>query len=130
MRVRIMGLMALLVPSAAFAHHSFAMFDMQQDLELKGVAKSFSWESPHSWLQVMVKNASGTPVEWSIEMGAPNMLYKRGLRAASVKAGDGVTLVVHPLRDGRPGGSLVSVVLADGTKLQMGGGAGSPAVAK
>ncbi len=130
MLVRIMGVMALLVASVAFAHHSFAMFNMQQDLELQGVAKSFSWESPHSWLQVMVKDASGQPVEWSIEMGAPNMLYKRGLRAASVKAGDKVTLVVHPLRDGRPGGSLVSVVLADGSKLQMGGGAGSPAAAK
>jgi hypothetical protein len=130
MLVRIMGLVVLLASSAAFAHHSFAMFNMQQDLELQGVAKSFTWESPHSWLQVLVKNPSGTPVEWSIEMGAPNMLYKRGLRAASVKAGDAVTLVVHPLRDGRHGGSLVSVVLADGTKLQMGGGAGSPAAGK
>jgi hypothetical protein len=58
------------------------------------------------------------------------MLYNRGLRPASVKAGDAVTLVVHPLRDGRHGGSLVSVTLADGTKLQMQGGAGSPAAAK
>jgi hypothetical protein len=130
MLARLMGLMVLVAPSVAFAHHSFAMFNMQQDLELQGVAKSFTWQSPHSWLQVLVKNASGKPVEWSIEMGAPNMLYKRGLRAASVKTGDAVTLVVHPLRDGRPGGSLVSVVLADGTKLQMGGGAGSPAVVK
>jgi hypothetical protein len=130
MLARLMGLMVLLASSVAFAHHSFAMFNMQQDLELQGVAKSFTWQSPHSWLQVLVKNASGKPVEWSIEMGAPNMLYKRGLRAASVKTGDAVTLVVHPLRDGRPGGSLVSVVLTDGTKLQMGGGAGSPAVVK
>jgi hypothetical protein len=125
-----MGLMLLLASGAAFAHHSFAMFNMQQDLQLQGVARSFTWESPHSWLQLLVKNVGGKPVEWSIEMGAPNMLYKRGLRAASVKAGDAVTLVVHPLRDGRPGGSLVSIVLADGTKLQMGGGAGSPASVK
>jgi Family of unknown function (DUF6152) len=130
MLVRIMGLMVLLAASVAFAHHSFAMFNMQQDLVLQGVAKSFAWQSPHSWLQVLVKNASGKPIEWSIEMGAPNMLYKRGLRAASVKTGDAVTLVVHPLRDGRPGGSLVSVVLANGTKLQVGGGAGSPAAVK
>jgi hypothetical protein len=130
MLVRIMGLMALIASGVAFAHHSFAMFNMQQDLELQGVAKSFSWQSPHSWLQILVKNASGNPVEWSIEMGAPNMLYKHGLRAGSVKAGDALTLVVHPLRDGRPGGSLVSAVLANGAKLQMGGGAGSPAVVK
>jgi hypothetical protein len=124
-------LLALLgVWATAFAHHSFAMFDMQQDLPLHGVVKSFSWESPHSWLQVMVQNGSGTPVEWSIEMGAPGMLYKRGLRASSMKPGDALTVVVHPLRDGRAGGSLVAVVLADGTKLEMGGGAGSPAPGK
>jgi len=58
------------------------------------------------------------------------MLYKRGLNATSVKPGDALFVVVHPLRDGRAGGSLVSVVLADGRKLQMGGGAGSPAPAK
>lgn len=120
MSVRIVGLAMLFASRVALAHHSFAMFDMQHDLDLRGVAKSFTWQSPHSWLQVMVKNANGTPVEWSIEMGAPIMLYKTGMRAASVKAGDVVSMVVHPLRDGRPGGSLVSVVLADGRKLDVG----------
>src|SRR5580658_5741999 len=38
MLVRIMGLMVLLAASVAFAHHSFAMFNMQQDLVLQGVA--------------------------------------------------------------------------------------------
>ncbi|HTY94924.1 MAG TPA: DUF6152 family protein [Steroidobacteraceae bacterium] len=130
MLARMIVLVLLAAPGAAMAHHSFAMFDMQKDLELRGVASSFLWESPHSWLQVMVTDAGAAPTEWSIEMGAPGALYKRGLRATSVKAGDKLTLVVHPLRDGRPGGSLVSVILADGTKVQIGGGAGTPAGAK
>jgi hypothetical protein len=127
---RFLGFVLLIVSTTAFAHHSFAMFDMQKDLELHGVAKSFTWESPHTWLQLMVTNSSGTPVEWSIETGAPNVLYKRGFRPTSVQAGDGVTVVVHPLRDGRPGGSLVSAILRDGTKLEVGGGTGSRAVPK
>lgn len=130
MRTKILVLAFLAASGSASAHHSFAMFDMQMDLELRAVARSYTWESPHSWLQVMVSDAGAAPVEWSIEMGAPGALYKRGLRAASVKAGDKLTLVVHPLRDGRPGGSLVSVILADGTKVQIGGGAGSPASSK
>lgn len=122
--------LVLLVPVAASAHHSFAMFDMQKDVELKGVAKSFTWESPHTWLQVVLNGPDQSKTEYSIEMGAPNMLYRRGLRPGSVKAGDRLTLVVHPLRDGRPGGSLVSVTLADGTTRTIGGGAGSPAATK
>jgi Family of unknown function (DUF6152) len=130
MLARISLWVLLAVPAAACAHHSFAMFDMQKDLELRGVARSFTWQSPHSWLQVVVPDASASGTEWSIEMGAPGVLYKRGLRATSVKPGDKLTVVVHPLRDGRPGGSLVSVLLADGTKVEIGGGAGSPASPK
>jgi hypothetical protein len=126
-----MIVVALLAASAtASAHHSFAMFDMQKDLELQGVARGFTWESPHSWLEIMVTPSGASPTQWSVEMGSPSLLYKRGLRATSVKSGDKLTVVVHPLRDGRSGGSLVSVVLADGTKITMGGGAGSPASQK
>ncbi len=130
MRVRYIAWVLLTATATASAHHSFAMFDMQKDLELRGVASSFTWESPHSWLQVVVQDPNPSPTEWSVEMGAPSMLYRRGLRPTSVKAGDRLTLVVHPLRDGRPGGSLVSVILADGRKLEIGGGAGSPAPVK
>lgn len=130
MPVRIIALVLLAASATASAHHSFAMFDMQKDLQLQGVARSFTWESPHTWLQVMVADSGASPTEWSIEMGAPNVLYKRGLRASSVKPGDKVMVVIHPLRDGRPGGSLVSVTLADGTQLTIGGGAGSPARSK
>ncbi len=111
--------LALLAASpAAFAHHSFAMFDMQKEVSLDGTVKSFQWSSPHSWLEVMVHTPSGDDVEWSIEMGAPSSLYRHGWRQTSVKQGDKVTVVVHPLRDGRPGGSLVSVTLPDGKQLR------------
>ena len=35
----------------------------------------------------------------------------------ALKAGDRFTVTMHPLRDGRPAGSLVDVILADGTKI-------------
>jgi hypothetical protein len=34
-----------------------------------------------------------------------------------LKPGDQITVITHPLRDGRNGGSLVSVKLADGTRI-------------
>ena len=116
-----------MLPLVAAAHHSFAMFDMQKDLTLKGTVKSFQWQSPHTWLQVQVADGVGQSVEWSLEMGAPGMLYRNGWRQKSVKPGDKVTVVVHPLRDGRPGGSVVSAILADGTHVGQSGGGPIPA---
>jgi hypothetical protein len=112
-----------IMPVVAAAHHSFAMFDMQQDLTLNATVKSFQWQSPHTWLQVQVADSKGENVEWSLEMGAPGMLYRNGWRQTSVKPGDKVTVVIHPLRDGRPGGSVVYAILADGTRVgQTGSG--------
>lgn len=98
---------SLAVP--AFAHHSFAMFDNQKDLTLEGTIKEFQWTNPHSWIQVMVKDESGKEVEWSIEGGSPNSLRRNGWQRTSLKPGDKVVVVTHPLKDGSPGGSLVSV---------------------
>ena len=115
------------VPLVADAHHSFAMFDMQKDVTLTGTVKSFQWQSPHTWLQVNVADGGGQSVEWSLEMGAPGMLYRNGWRQQSVRSGDKVTVVIHPLRDGRPGGSVVSAILADGTHVGQTGSASTPA---
>ena len=123
---RVLWLLGM-VPMAAGAHHSFAMFDMQKDVTLNATVKSFQWQSPHTWLQVQVADGAGRSVEWSLEMGAPGMLYRNGWRQKSVKAGDRVTVVVHPLRDGRPGGSVVSAILADGTHVGQSGGGPIPA---
>lgn len=93
----------------ALAHHSFAMFDNQKDLTLEGTVREFQWTNPHSWIQVMVKDESGKEVEWSIEGGSPNSLSRNGWKRDSLKPGDKVVVVTHPLKDGSPGGSLVSV---------------------
>jgi hypothetical protein len=119
--------LSVLMPPLALAHHSFAMFDMGKDLSITGSVRQFLWESPHSWLQILTQDPAGKKVEWSVEMGAPNSLYRHGWRQLSFKPGDKVTVVVHPLRDGRAGGSLVSAVLADGAHLSASGGSAVPA---
>ena len=111
----------------AFAHHSFAMFDMNQDVTVRGTVVQFLWQSPHSWLDLTTRENGGRQDRWSLEMGAPSALYRHGWRQLSLKPGDQVTAVLHPLRDGRRGGSLVSVTLPDGTLLVGSGGSAAPA---
>jgi hypothetical protein len=95
----------------AWAHHSFAMFDNEKESTLEGTIKEFQWTNPHTWIQVLVKDASGKEVEWSIEGGSPNSLSRSGWKRTSIKPGDKATVVIHPLKNGSPGGSLMRITV-------------------
>src|SRR3569832_2236734 len=108
-----------LAAAPAFAHHSFAMFDNQKNVTLDGTVKEFQWTNPHSWIQLVVKDpATGKEVEWSIEGGSPNGLSRSGWKRTSLKSGDKAVAIIHPLKDGTNGGSLVSVSV---NGVQIGG---------
>jgi hypothetical protein len=98
------------------AHHSFAMFDNKKEVTLNGTVKAFQWTNPHIWVQVMAPDSSGKLVEWSIEGGSINGLARNGWSRNSLKPGDKVVIVTHPLKDGRPGGALVSATV-DGKRI-------------
>ncbi|HUN73939.1 MAG TPA: DUF6152 family protein [Steroidobacteraceae bacterium] len=94
----------------ASAHHSFATFDQNNTKTLVGVVKEVQWTNPHIWVQVLVKSPdTGAQVEWSIEGGSPNGLNRAGWKRSSIKAGDTVEIVIHPLKDGSHGGSMMTV---------------------
>jgi hypothetical protein len=107
--------LAILAGPAA-AHHSYAMFDMTKTVALDATVTQFKWQNPHSFIVADVKVPDGTET-WNIEMTAPANLVQEGWKRTSVKAGDRVTLYVHPLRSGAKGGSFSGVKLADGTML-------------
>jgi hypothetical protein len=54
------------------------------------------------------------------------MMTRNGWKSTTLKPGDKVTLVMHPLRSGKPSGSLVRVTLPDGRVLGNGGGPPPP----
>ena len=102
----------------ALAHHSYAMFDMTRSIDLKGTVVQFKWTNPHAWLVLSVKDASGNPVEWNVEMNSPNNLAGLGWKRSTLKAGDDVTITVHPLKENKAGGSFMSVTLANGQSIK------------
>ena len=106
------ALMALgLWASPALAHHSFAMFDAQKSVTLDGTVKEFLWTNPHSWIVVYAKDKAGKTAEWRIETSSPAQLGRRGWKKSSVKTGDKISIVVHPLRNGEAGGSMVKTLI-------------------
>lgn len=110
---------AILPMQPALSHHSFAMFDRTKEITLAGTVKSFEWTNPHSWLQLVVRDARGATKEYSIEMGSPNTMSRSGWRKTSFKTGDRVTVKINPMRDGSAGGAFVSAVNAEGKTLPL-----------
>jgi hypothetical protein len=111
------GVIALGLTLPAAAHHSGAMFNEDETVTLTGTVKAFQWTNPHCWIQVLAPGKNGD-VEWSVEMGAPVELFRGGWRPATLKAGDRITVVIHPLRDNTvKGGLYVSATRADGNPI-------------
>jgi hypothetical protein len=106
----------LVVGLPAAAHHSGAMFDRAQTVTLKGTVKEYQYTNPHSWIELMV-TADGKTTQWGVECEGPGVMRRLGLTPSVLKPGDAVTLRAHPLRDGRPGGSFVDIVLPDGKTI-------------
>ncbi len=104
----------LAAASPALPHHSHAMYDLGKDVTVTGTVTQYTFRNPHVFLYIDIKSSTGEVVNYSVEMSnIPNMIH-RGITQATFKPGDKVTVNLHPLQDGRPGGSYVTVVAADG----------------
>ena len=112
-----LSLLLLLTALPAAAHHSGAMFDRDKQVALNGTIVQFEWTNPHSWIQIDVVNDSGGTDRWNVECNSPNNLVRQGWKSTSLKPGDRVTILIHPLRNGDKGGSFLSVTLPDGAVL-------------
>jgi Family of unknown function (DUF6152) len=109
------------VAGPARAHHSSAMFDREKQVTLAGEIQEYNWTNPHCSIVMSVADpGGGKAVMWSLEGGSPNEMVKLGWRRSTLKPGDKVTVVSHPLKDGRPGGTIMRAILADGTVLSSG----------
>jgi len=110
------GAIALGLVSPVFAHHSHAMFDHTKQVSITGTVTDFDYRNPHASLYVDVV-ANGKKVNYWFEMSnVPNMI-KRGIGHTTFKPGDKVTVNFHPLKDGRPGGNYVTLMM-DGKQYE------------
>lgn len=90
---------------AAMAHHSFAMFDNENQIELEGVVQEFKYTSPHTFILLEVKAQDGSITVWNLEGVTPSALAREGWSSKSLKAGDELKMTIAPLRSGAPGGA-------------------------
>jgi hypothetical protein len=114
--VLLIAIAAWLTTIPAFAHHSFAMYDIKKRVTLQGVVKVFKFSNPHTWIYLEVVE-NGKPEMYRLEGLQVRLVAKAGFKRNSLKFGDKVSILINPLRDGSRGGHFLQVTLADGTVL-------------
>ena len=99
------------------AHHSFAQFNPDIQRVISGEVARWAFNNPHSWLYLNVENDDGTTTLWSFEGSGPVNLIRRNIDGNTFKPGDQLTFMYCPMRDGRPGGHLGWIKMADGSMV-------------
>ena len=121
----------LLCAPAAIAHHSFAaQYDASQPVTLQGTITKVEWMNPHTYFYVDVADDKGKTVNWAVEGGAPNVLYREGWKPTTLKKGDQVTITGSRAKNGSNLINATSFKLPDGRCVFAGtsgpGGTGTP----
>lgn len=104
---------ALLAAASAQAHHSFAMYDSKQVHVFTGVVTRVDPNPNH--LQVFIAplneardqvyfDAEGEPIVWAVEMDGAAVEARQGVSVNGLPRGTIVSVGLHPLRNGFPGG--------------------------
>ena len=103
----------------ASAHHAFVMFDKQKEVTLTGTVKAFNNTNPHAEIVLAVPK-DGKTTDWIIQTESPIVLEKQGIDDSTLTKGEKITARVHPLKDGKPGASLVELKTEDGMVMSLG----------
>jgi len=109
------ALASVSVPAAA--HHSFAIYDMTQNVEFDGVVETLKMRNPHMAMTLTVTNPDGTKKTINFVEGAPaNMIVRMGLNPADVAPGKPIKAIGAPRKDNADAYFLKAIILPDGRK--------------
>jgi hypothetical protein len=121
------ALVAVLV-APALAHHSFAMYDMNQTKTFTGKLTRYIPGANHAQLLFELLDNDGKPImekgkpaSWGVETGSAAALSRQGITVDSFPVGTIITVVLHPLRDGRNFGALAGELVKCGNVMPKGG---------
>jgi hypothetical protein len=115
------GVGALVLSGAAWAHHGDAGRYVEEVVDVTGVVVETQLINPHSILVIDVTDAGGKTVRWQAEMTGAQQLIRSGW-ANDVKPGVKVTLTGRRLKSGAPYMNLTErarVILVDSGKVVL-----------
>ena len=81
------------------AHHSRAMFDVNELVSVEGVVTKVEWRNPHMWVTMDVPVADGKTESWGFEGSGAASMVASGISPQILKVGNRVKIIAHPPRD-------------------------------
>ena len=109
----------VLAPRAGDAHHGWVDFDEKANVTVQGTVTAFYFFNPHCVLEFDVPDDKGHLLKWQGEFASKLELSRKGWTAASIEAGQKVTLRGHPAKDGTRAIHITQIRTATG-ELKLG----------
>ena len=88
----LLGLVPMTAPLSA--HHSRAMFDVNELVSVEGVVTKVEWRNPHD-----VPVSGGKTESWGFEGSGAASMVASGISPQVLKVGNKVKIIAHPPRD-------------------------------
>jgi uncharacterized protein DUF6152 len=83
------GIVSLTPGTVLHAHHSIAgIYDENHPVTVEGIVTRFRFVDPHPFLVMDVKDSSGKPQRWTMEMDNRWELAELGFQTETLKPGD------------------------------------------
>jgi hypothetical protein len=99
------------------AHHSFAIYDIDNKISRTGVLTKFEFSNPHIKMVLEVVGEDGNKETWNIESMNPRRWDDRDLPRDVAEVGETVTIVGWPARNGKDNMSISAITTERGTTV-------------
>lgn len=96
--------------SKLYAHHSFAIYDIDNKISRTGTLTDIRFVTPHILMELEAVLEDGSVESWKIESMNPSRFDSLGSQRDFVHPGDAVTILGWPLRNGRDEMALSTIV--------------------
>lgn len=110
----------LLIARPLAAHHSFAVYDFDNEIEFDGVVSTLNFKNPHLAMTLEVTNEDGSSEMVNFVEGAPaNMLIRMGFDPKWITPGTRIRAIGSPRRDDPTRLFMKSLILEDGREFRV-----------
>jgi hypothetical protein len=111
-----------LMSHAAEAHHGWSEFDTHREVTFEATVTDFHFVNPHCVVEFDVKDEKGQVHKWQGEFSNPSQLSRQGWTAASLEAGDKLTITGNPAKNDAPAIHVARIRMANGQEFKVDGG--------
>lgn len=110
-------LLLLLWSCITGAHHSTAIYDSENPIELQGRVVEWKFTNPHCIIILAITADDGQTQIWNVEGSNTAGLYRQGWTPETLQKDDQIILTVRPLRSGATGGNYSNPRWKDGSVI-------------